>query len=1264
MKLINTLYLMLILAMVGTSTVSAQNIILGSGTTVNTVTTASPINIWYRSLRYQTVYTAAELQAAGAAPGQILQMGWYVTQIPVNSLPNYSIKMKHTSASDASSHDGVGLTQVYSNTLYTPTAGGWDMVTLQSPFIWNGVDNILIDVCFDQVNPTYNQSGQVRTYTATTGARYIRSDAAGQCGSTTSTTLNEKAQVNFFIQSGPPPTCSMIEGGTLAANNVLAYTADLAWDSTNTPQYFLVEYGPTGFLPGAGSYDTTSTLGTTLSGLTPATGYTARVYQVCGVAVGDTSYPRSVNFTTQCATFSAPFSETFVNNSTPLCWNQTATTGGPWVFSGNPGYSAAGTQSHTADGSSFTWMDFSGTDNDVVLELPNVDISALAQPNLDFWFKSIPDPNNANNILRVEAYDGLDWNLITTIQQDSPDWEYHSYSLATHIYNTNLVKVRFIADTDPAGGTFFTNDLMLDDIEIDEPPAFDATGTNFLAPIIGGCNVLTNSETVTVEISNVGLDTLTSVFVKLFLNGAQVASGTYNGMISPGTSTPYTFPNGVNLSAVGSQVLRVSASALPVEDVPWNDETTFVKFNDGSSLVSLYPYTESFDTWNNCISSCIDNACGTFGQSSGWRNEVGSDDSDWSVNDGATATAGTGPSADNTTGTGNYLYTEAAGCNNFSLLTPCFDFSALQFPELSFFYHMNGSSVGTLTVEADTTGTGVYVPIWSQTGSQGNQWEEGEVDLTAFSGYVTKIRFNVTMGTGTSSDIAIDDILVRNVPPHDLQITNVEGPMDDCGDEDVYIDVTVFNYGSSPESDYTVAVNQTGLINNNISTIQTITLNDEDSIVVAVGPFSTALGGVVDYAASVAINNATDAVPTNNDGAYQHKAYALSYPQGVDGSRCGLGEVDLGATGIATQFFWYDDSSAVSFIDTGMSFTTDYLYQDATYWLEGRAPYTDFFGEGDNTSDEGAYYDYYIDGLVFDAHYDLTLESVVVYPLTFGDIVVNVADNQGTVLHTTTYQHLSTATKITIPLGFDVPAGTDYQINAIGTTTDLYRNKDNNNSIGLSYPYDLDDAVSITGPINNLFNSYYFFYNWEITYLGCPSERIPVQAVINPSGLTPTFNIGDEFLPNGGSITTTVAGGVTPYSFNWSNGAATADLTGLGAGTYTLTLSDANGCTDTFSTVIDYRVGTDEIASISDLNIFPNPSNGQFNVSIELDGFHEVFIEIVNTLGQVIYRTSPESITARQYIMNLEDVPSGLYQIKIRVDEESLTRTIMINPRD
>jgi hypothetical protein len=1001
-----------------------------------------------------------------------------------------------------------------------------------------------------------------------------------------------------------------------------------------------------------------------LTNLTPATTYSARVSQVCGTSAGDTSYFRSVDFITPCATFIAPFNQIFAGSTTPICWNQTATTGGPWLFTGNPGYLGAGTVSHTADGSSYAWIDFSTTHNNAALELPNVDISPLSTPVLQFWFKSVFAAGQANNVLRVEAYNGTTWTVLGTIQQNSPNWEYHSYVLTGSVYNTNLVKVRFVANPDPAGGTFFYNDLMLDDIKIDNPPAYDAKGTDFLAPIIGGCNTLTNSEMVTVEVSNVGSDTITSALVKLFVNGTQVASGTYNGMIEPGGSVPYTFPNGVNLAAAGQKIIRISASALPAEDVPWNDETTIIKFNDGNSLVNTYPYTQTFDTWNTCISNCVDNGCGTFGQTSGWRNAVGSDDSDWSVHTGATASGGTGPNTDHTSGTGNYLYTEAAGCNNFELLTPCFNFNAnIPFPELSFYYHMRGTNVGSLTIEADTTGTGAYVPVWTLSGNQGNNWLKAVVDLTAFAGYVTKFRFKVTMGNGTSSDIAIDDILLRNVPPHDLQVTSAIGPNDGCGDENVYIGVTVFNYGSASESDYTVTVNQTGLTTNSISVLGTVILNGEDSTVVSVGPFTTALGGVVNYNAAVVINNATDLVPGNNNKTYQHKAYALSFPQAVDGSRCGFGEVDLGATGVATQFFWYDDSLATSFIDTGSSFTTSYLYQNATYWLEGRAPYTDFVGEVNNTIDEGGHYDYYPDGLKFNAHYDVTLESVQVYPLSPGDIVVNVEDNQGNVLHTTTFQHLTAATKITIPLGFDIPAGTGYRINATGTTTQLYRNKDNNNTIGLSYPYNLDNAMSITGPINNLMNSYYFFYNWEVTYLGCPSERMPVQAIVNPSGLTPTFNVADESLPGNGSISTTVAGGASPYSFNWNTGVNTANLAGLNAGTYFVTISDANGCTDTFSTVVDYTVGTEEIAAISNLTIFPNPSNGQFNVSIELDGIHEVSIEIVNTLGQVIYRTSPETIAARQYPMNLADVPSGLYQIRIKVDNESLTRTIMINTR-
>jgi len=53
-----------------------------------------------------------------------------------------------------------------------------------------------------------------------------------------------------------------------------------------------------------------------------------------------------------------------------------------------------------------------------------------------------------------------------------------------------------------------------------------------------------------------------------------------------------------------------------------------------------------------------------------------------------------------------------------------------------------------------------------------------------------------------------------------------------------------------------------------------------------------------------------------------------------------------------------------------------------------------------------------------------------------------------------------------------------------------------------------------------------------------------------------------------GSLTVTATDGTTPYTYNWSNTATTATISTLGAGTYTVTVTDAGGTTATSSATI------------------------------------------------------------------------------------------------
>jgi gliding motility-associated-like protein len=82
-----------------------------------------------------------------------------------------------------------------------------------------------------------------------------------------------------------------------------------------------------------------------------------------------------------------------------------------------------------------------------------------------------------------------------------------------------------------------------------------------------------------------------------------------------------------------------------------------------------------------------------------------------------------------------------------------------------------------------------------------------------------------------------------------------------------------------------------------------------------------------------------------------------------------------------------------------------------------------------------------------------------------------------------------------------------------------------------------------------------------------------------------------------GSIDLTVTGVLPPYTFNWSNTATTEDIIGLIAGLYTVTVTDANGCTATTSATISQPT-TPLSLSTSQNNVCFGVNNGDINLTV------------------------------------------------------------------
>ncbi|MEI6853873.1 MAG: hypothetical protein WCL06_13585, partial [Bacteroidota bacterium] len=133
---------------------------IGNGTT----TVGYPFYTFYMDSRTQMIYTASEIIAAGGGAGDIGKIILDVASADPGVMNGFTIQMQNTNLSTLTGFVSTGWTTVYSSAFTVPGTG-WQEITLQNPFFYDGTSNLLINICFD--NAAYTSNSTVYSTAAT-----------------------------------------------------------------------------------------------------------------------------------------------------------------------------------------------------------------------------------------------------------------------------------------------------------------------------------------------------------------------------------------------------------------------------------------------------------------------------------------------------------------------------------------------------------------------------------------------------------------------------------------------------------------------------------------------------------------------------------------------------------------------------------------------------------------------------------------------------------------------------------------------------------------------------------------------------------------------------------------------------------------------------------------------------------------------------------------------------------------------------------------
>lgn len=207
------------------------------------------------------------------------------------------------------------------------------------------------------------------------------------------------------------------------------------------------------------------------------------------------------------------------------------------------------------------------------------------------------------------------------------------------------------------------------------------------------------------------------------------------------------------------------------------------------------------------------------------------------------------------------------------------------------------------------------------------------------------------------------------------------------------------------------------------------------------------------------------------------------------------------------------------------------------------------------------------------------------------------------------------------------------------------------------YVYSIDGTTfSSQSVVNNLSAGIYTVTVKDVN--GCLqtfNTTITEPTQVGVSGVS----TGTATATTNGTITLTGNGGLTPYTYsiNGTNYYSGSLFSNLAPGTYTCYVKDNNGCISTTTIIVEELVGLEE-NGINVIQLYPNPNNGIFELSVEGLSGDKLACKLFNVQGQLVSDFTLDVVNgkATKTIEMSKKLSAGVYYLGLYNSDKAVVR--------